>query len=159
MAENDRVIDEQDAQEIKNLYKQKVLRAFAVKSSGGVYNGQRWEPRADPSNPRPLLVRTGNLLHSIRNADVGWDGRDDFTIENEVRPYRGKNISTREVLLLHQYGTAKMPARPVISDLELNDLEDIRTLIDRKTKKREERWYKRYYDAFIRTVRNILTRR
>jgi hypothetical protein len=46
-----------------------------------------------------------------------------------------------------------MPARPIITDLEKNDIEDIRRLIDQKTKRREERFYKRWYDAFMKSIR------
>jgi hypothetical protein len=150
--DNETIIEENDRQEIENLYRKKILNVFAIRSSGGVYNDVRWEPRADPSNPRPLLIHSGNLLHSIRNADVQWDGQDDFAVEVEKRHYKGKDITTRDVLLYHQHGTENMPARPVLTELEKNDIEDIRRLIDRKTKRREERFYKRWYDAFVKSI-------
>jgi hypothetical protein len=151
--ETDKIIDENDRQEIENLWLKKILKVFAIRSSGGVYNGERWEPRVDQSNPRPLLVQSGNLTHAIRNADVTWNGNDDFTVTVEERQYPGKNVTTRDVFLFHQLGTEKMPARPIITDLEKNDLEDIRRLIDQKSQRREERFYKRWYDAFMKQVR------
>jgi hypothetical protein len=56
--ENDKIIDENDRQEIENLWLKKILKVFAIRSSGGVYNGERWESRVDPDNPRPLLEVT-----------------------------------------------------------------------------------------------------
>ena len=149
----DKIIDENDRQEIENLYRKKILKIFAIRSSGGVYNDVRWEPRKDQDNPRPLLIHSGNLLHSLRNADVEWDGQDDFNTTVEERPYVGKKVTTRDVFLFHQLGTAKMPARPMITDLEKNDIEDIRRLIDQKAKRREERFYKRWYEAFLKSIR------
>jgi hypothetical protein len=151
--ENDKIIDENDRQEIENLWLKKILKVFAIRSSGGVYNGERWEPRVDQSNPRPLLVHSGNLTHAIRNADVTWNGNDDFTVTVEKRQYPGKDVTTRDVFLFHQLGTEKMPARPIITDLEKNDVEDIRRLIDQKSQRREERFYKRWYAAFMKQVR------
>ena len=150
---DDKIIDENDRQEIENYWLKKILKVFAIRSSGGVYNGQRWEPRVDQENPRPLLIHTGNLTHSIRNADVTWNGDLDFTAIVEERPYPEQEITTRDVFLFHQLGTEKMPARPIITDLEKNDIEDIRRLIDKKTKHRDERFYKRWYEAFIKSIR------
>ena len=149
----DKIIDENDRQEIENYWLKKILKVFAIRSSGGVYNGGRWAPRADPDNPRPLLVHTGNLTHAIRNADVTWNGDLDFTATVEERPYPKTDVTTRDVFLFHQLGTEKMPARPMITDLEKNDLEDIRRLIDQKTKRREERFYKRWYESFMKSIR------
>jgi len=151
--ENDKIIDANDRKEVENLWLKKILNIFAIRSSGGVYNGERWEPRADGTNPRPLLIHTGTLTHALRNADVTWNGNDDFTMMVEQRQYPGKDITTRDVFLFHQLGTETMPARPIITDLEKNDLEDIRRLIDQKSKYREERFYKRWYDAFMQSVR------
>jgi hypothetical protein len=151
--ENDKVIDENDRQEIENLWHKKILNIFAIRSSGGVYNGERWEPRADQSNPRPLLIHSGTLTHAVRNAEVTWNGNDDFTMTVEERNYPKKDVTTRDVFLFHQLGTEKMPARPIVTDLEKNDIEDIRRLIDQKTQRREERFYKRWYNAFMQSVR------
>jgi hypothetical protein len=150
----DKIIDANDQQEIEKFWLKKILKIFAIRSSGGVYNGVRWEPRADPENPRPLLVHSGNLTHSIREAEVTWNGDMDFTAVVEERPYPQKEVTTRDVFLFHQLGTEKMPARPIITDLEKNDIEDIRRLIDQKTKRREERFYKRWYDAFMKSMRS-----
>jgi hypothetical protein len=79
----------------------------------------------------------------------------DFTATVEERPYPQKPVTTRDVFLFHQLGTSKMPARPIITDLEKNDREDIRRLIDEKTKLRKERFYKRWYDAFIQAIRSM----
>jgi len=76
---------------------------------------------------------------------------DAMTVEE--RPYLKQEVTTRDVFLFHQLGTEKMPARPIITDLEKNDIEDIRRLIDKKTKHREERFYKRWYDAFMKSIR------
>ena len=149
----DKIIDANDQQEIENYWLKKILKVFAIRSSGGVYNGQRWEPRVDPENPRPLLIQSGNLTHSLRHAQVTWNGDVDFTATVEERPYPQKEVTTRDVFLFHQLGTTNMPARPIITDLEKNDIEDIRRLIDQKTKRREERFYKRWYDAFIQSIR------
>jgi hypothetical protein len=156
--QNDRIIDENDQQEIENLWLKKILNVFAILSSGGVYNGRRWEPRADLSNPRPLLIHTGTLVHSLRNADVTWDGNDDFLVSVAERNYPqppsgGQDVTTRDVFLFHQLGTETMPARPIIVELEKNDIEDIRRLIAKKTKNREKRFYQRWYDAFTQAVR------
>jgi hypothetical protein len=151
--ENDKIIDANDRQEIENYWLKKILNVFSIRSSGGVYNGQRWEPRVDPDNPRPLLIRSGNLTHSLRNAEVTWNGDMDFMATVEERPYPQKSVTTRDVFLFHQLGTTKMPARPIITDLEKNDIEDIRRLIDKKSKQREERFYKRWYDAFMQSIR------
>jgi len=150
--DNEQILENNDQQEVENLYRKKQLQRFAALSAGGVYNDERWEPRVDPSNPRPLLIHSGNLLHSMRNAEVEWDGQDRFELTVEKRPYKGKDVTTRDVFGFHQLGTATMPARPVIGDLEKNDLEDIRRFIDQKTKRREERFYKRWYDAFMKAV-------
>jgi len=149
----DKIIDANDRQEIENYWLKKVLKVFSIRSSGGVYNGLRWESRVDQTNPRPLLIHTGNLTHSIRNAEVTWNGDLDFTAIVEERPYPKKEITTRDVFLYHQLGTEKMLARPIITDLEKNDIEDIRRLIDKKTKHKEERFYKRWYDAFMKSIR------
>jgi hypothetical protein len=151
----EKIIDANDRQEIENLWLKKILNVFAIRSSGGVYNGQRWEPRKDPENPRPLLIHTGNLTHSLRNAKVTWNGDLDFTAVVEERPYPKKEMTTRDVFLYHQLVTDKMPARPIITDLEKNDMEDIRRLIDKKTKHKEERFYKRWYDAFMHAMRSM----
>ena len=151
--ENDKVIDENDRQEIENLWLKKILNVFAIRSSGGVYNGERWKPRADDSNPRPLLIHTGTLTHALRDADVTWNGNDDFSIEIRQCQYPQKDRTTRDVFLFHQLGTEKMPARLIITDLEKNDIEDIRRLIDQKAKRREERLYRRWYAAFMQQVR------
>jgi hypothetical protein len=148
----DKIIDENDRQEIENYWLKKILKVFSIRSSGGVYNGQRWEPRVDQTNPRPLLIHYGSLTHSIRNAEVTWNGDMDFTATVEERPYPQKDITTRDVFLFHQLGTSKMPARPIITDLEKNDIEDIRRLIDRKTRQHDERFYKRWYEAFTKAV-------
>jgi len=152
---NDRVIDENDRKEIENLWLKKILNVFAIRSSGGVYNGERWEPRADDSNPRPLLIHTGTLIHALRDADVVWDGNDDFEVTVAERTYPQKELTTRDVFLFHQLGTENMPARPIITDLEKNDIEDIRRLVNKKTKRRDERFYKRWYEAFLQSVRFI----
>ena len=149
----EKIIEENDRQEIENLYQKKILKIFAILSSGGVYNEKRWEPRVDTDNPRPLLIHSGNLLHSLRNADVEWDGKDDFNVTVEERPYVGKTVTTRDVFLFHQLGTEKMPARPIIIELEKNDVEDIRRLIDKKTKSREARFYQRWYEEFLKAIR------
>jgi hypothetical protein len=151
--ENETIIEENERQEIENLWLKKILKIFAIRSSGGVYNGTRWEPRVDSHNPRPLLVHTGNLIHALRHADVTWNGEMDFTAAIEQRQYPAKHVTTRDLFLLHQVGTAIMPARPIITDLEKNDIEDIRRLIDEKTKRREERFYKRWYEAFMQSIR------
>ena len=151
--ENDRIIEENDRKEIENLWLKKILNVFAIRSSGGTYNGERWEPRVDQSNPRPLLIHSGNLTHALQNANVTWNGNDDFTAVVEQRNYPKKDVTTRDVFLYHQLGTEKMPARPIITDLEKNDIEDIRRLIDKKSKHQEERFYKRWYDAFMQSIR------
>jgi hypothetical protein len=149
----EKILNENDRKEIENLWLKKILNVFAIRSSGGVYNGKRWEPRVDESNPRPLLIHTGTLTHSLRNADVTWDGDDDFMIAVAERNYPSKDVTTRDVFLFHQLGTEQMPARPIITDLEKNDIEDIRRLIDQKTKRREERFYKRWYNEFLKQVK------
>ena len=151
----EKIIDANDRQEIESYWLKKILKVFAIRSSGGVYNGVRWEPRVDTDNPRPLLIHTGNLTHALRNAEVTWNGDLDFTATPEERPYPKTDVTTRDVFLYHQLGTEKMPARPMITDLEKNDLEDIRRLIDQKTKRREERFYKRWYNAFMHAVRSM----
>jgi len=151
--ENDKIVEENERKAIENLYLKKILNVFAIRSSGGVYNGTRWEPRKDQENPRPLLIHTGNLTHSIRNAEVTWNGGDDFTAIVEQRNYPKKDVTTRDVFLYHQLGTNKMPARPIIDDLEKNDVEDIRRLIDKTTKVQEERFYQRWYEGFMKAVR------
>ena len=154
--DNEKIIDANDRQEIENFWLKKILKVFAIRSSGGVYNGLRWEPRKDQENPRPLLIHTGNLTHSLRNAKVTWNGDLDFTAVVEERSYPKnpkKEVTTRDVFLCHQLGTDKMPARPIITDLEKNDIEDIRRLIDQKTKHKEERFYKRWYDTFMKSIR------
>ena len=153
---DDKILDTNDRQEIENYWLKKILKVFAIRSSGGVYNGVRWESRVYQENPRPLLIHTGNLTHSIRNADVTWNGDLDFTIAVEERLYPKnpkQEVTTRDVFLFHQLGTEKMPARPIITDLEKNDIEDIRRLIDQKTQRREERFYKRWYESFMKSIR------
>ena len=151
--ENEKIIETNDRQEIENLWLKKILKVFAIRSSGGVYNGERWEPRVDQSNPRPLLIHSGKLVHSIREAEVTWNGDVDFTLTVKQQHYPKKEVTTRDVFLYHQLGTEKMLPRPIVTDLEKNDIEDILRLIDQKTKQQEERFYKRWYEAFTKAVR------
>jgi len=154
--ENDTILETNDRKEIENLWLKKVLNVFAILSSGGVYNGKRWAPRVDESNPRPLLIHTGTLVHALRESEVEWNGEDDFAVTIAERTYprsQGQEVTARGVFLFHQLGTETMPARPIIADLEKNDLEDIRRLINQKTQRREERFYQRWYDAFMQSAR------
>jgi len=74
---------------------------------------------SDQENPRPLLIHTGNLTHSIRNAEVTWNGDLDFTIAVEERPYPKKDVTTRDVFLFHQRITVPKNVKHVRSQMEI----------------------------------------
>ena len=71
-----------------------------------------WEPRQD-DNYWPILMHTGNLLHSI-HYEV--EGGFSVSVGSDV-PYAG----------FHQQGTSKMPARPflLIQDQDTNEIENL----------------------------------
>lgn len=77
-------------------------------TGGGHYGG--WAPLSPKyalwrGSPEPILIRTGRLFNSIRNLH----GAPNLILDHEAS--FGTNV---EYAKFHQYGTTKMPKRPII---------------------------------------------
>jgi hypothetical protein len=66
----------------------------------------------------------------------------EFHAEVASRPYqdkrrrKGKGVTTRDVFVFHQYGTPKMPARPIFVKLSPKDQKELDEFIENFNKQR-----------------------
>jgi len=110
-----------------------ILRSYVLKAAGEPYNGQRWEKRVPTTadNGHLLLIKTGKLYNAVKNSTVtvyrGKKGTLEFHAEVASKPYKrkGKQVTTRDVFLVHQYGTSKCPARPIFVTLSPKDKKEL----------------------------------
>jgi len=112
-----------------------ILKSYILKAAGESYNGQRWKPRVpDPEDDEHLLlIKSGKLYDAVKNSTVtvhqGKNGVLEFHAEVASRPYREKGrkkrVTTRDVFVFHQYGTPKMPARPIFVKLSPKDQKEL----------------------------------
>jgi len=112
-----------------------ILKSYILKAAGETYNGQRWKPRVpDPEDDgHLLLIKSGKLYDAVKNSTVtihqGKNGVLEFHAEVASRPYhekgRKKRVTTRDVFVFHQYGTPKMPARPIFVKLSRKDQKEL----------------------------------
>jgi hypothetical protein len=132
--------------QLADLWLAKQLKAYIVKASGASHAGERWKPRKKTANDdgHPLLIKTGRLYKAVKNSTVtvyrGKNGQIEFHAEVEESPYpkkrgaKGKAVTTKQVFLAHQYGTPKMPARPIFSKLSSQDQRELDKFIERFNK-------------------------
>ena len=112
-----------------------MLKSYVLRAAGEPYNGQRWKKRVpDPNdNEHLLLIKTGKLYNAVKNSTVtvyrGKNGVLEFHAEVASEPYREKGrknrVTTRDVFVFHQYGTSKMPARPIFVKLSPKDQKEL----------------------------------
>jgi len=123
-------LDEAVAASIQALTEQALTEAateirhrlvLQFESEGSAY-GARWLPRKarDKSLPhRPILFRTGRLKRSFTDQDS-----PDHIEQLETEADRPTLILASRVLYatFHQWGTRRMPARPILTEEMLTDL-------------------------------------
>jgi hypothetical protein len=112
-----------------------ILKSYVLKAAGESYNGQRWETRVPGSadDEHLLLIKTGRLYNAVKNSTVriyrGKKGEWAFHAEVENNPYPRKGnqkpVTTKDVFLIHQYGTEKCPARPIFVTLSPEDQKEL----------------------------------
>jgi phage gpG-like protein len=110
-----------------------ILRSYVLRAAGEPYGGERWEKRVPSKSDdgHLLLIKTGKLYNAVRNSTVtiyrGKNGILEFHAEVASKPYRkkGKQVTTRDVFLVHQYGTPKCPARPIFVTLSPKDQKEL----------------------------------
>jgi phage gpG-like protein len=112
-----------------------ILKSYVMKAAGEPYNGQRWEKRKPSKydDGHLLLIKTGKLYNAVKNSTVtvyrGKNGVLEFQAEVASTPYRrkgkGKKVTTKDVFLVHQYGTPKCPARPIFVKLSPKDQQEL----------------------------------
>jgi phage gpG-like protein len=112
-------VTEQALTEAAGELRHRLLLQF--ESEGQAY-GERWLPRKarDKSLPhRPLLFRTGRLKRSFTDQDS-----PDHIEQLETEADRPTLILASRVLYatFHQWGTRRMPARPILTEEMLTDL-------------------------------------
>ncbi|MDR0521679.1 MAG: hypothetical protein LBH00_07480 [Planctomycetaceae bacterium] len=108
------------------LWLKKQLEAYVLKSGGNAYNGKRWQPRKNEKDyNHPILIKSGRLYDAVRKSKIAVirhkGGRIEFLAEVDVQRYPKSKSTTRDVFLAHQYGTPKMPARPIFTALDPKD--------------------------------------
>jgi hypothetical protein len=113
-----------------------ILKSYILKAAGESYNKERWEKRKPSKHDdyHLLLIQTGKLYNAVKNSTVtvhqGKNGVLEFHAEvASSKPYprkgKGKKVTTREVFVFHQYGTPKMPARPIFVKLSPKDQKEL----------------------------------
>ena len=112
-----------------------ILKSYVMKAAGEPYNGQRWEKRvpAKSDDGHLLLIKTGKLYNAVKNSTVtvyqGKKGKVELHAEVASKPYRrqgnGKQVTTKDVFLVHQYGTPTCPARPIFVELSPKDQKEL----------------------------------
>jgi len=140
-----RELTPEQARRVADKWLEKQLKAYIVKASGASSAGVRWKPRKKTKNDdgHPLLIKTGRLYRAVANSTVtvfhGKNGQVEFLAEVEDKPYpkkrgsKGQTVTTKTVFLAHQYGTPKMPARPIFSKLSAKDQKEIDEFIKKMT--------------------------
>ncbi|MDR0327132.1 MAG: hypothetical protein LBI05_02425 [Planctomycetaceae bacterium] len=125
-----------------------ILKSYILKAAGESYNGQKWKKRKPSINDdgHLLLIQTGKLYDAVKNSTVtvhrGKKGVLEFHAEVASSPYRdkrqrkGKGVTTRDVFVFHQYGTPKMPARPIFVKLSPKDQKELDEFIENFNKQR-----------------------
>jgi hypothetical protein len=110
-----------------------ILKSYVIKAAGEPYNGLRWQKRVPmkSDNGHLLLVKTGKLYNAAKNSTVtvyrGKKGVLEFQAEVANTPYRrkGNRVTTKDVFLVHQYGTTTCPARPIFVELSPKDKKEL----------------------------------
>jgi len=112
-----------------------ILKSYILKAAGEPYNGQQWKQRVPNKDDdgHLLLIQTGKLYNAVKNSTVtvhqGKNGVLEFHAEVAGIPYREegrkKRVTTRDVFVFHQYGTPKMPARPIFVKLSPKDQKEL----------------------------------
>jgi hypothetical protein len=110
-----------------------ILRSYVLKAAGEPYNGQRWEKRVPKKSDdgHLLLIKTGKLYNAVKNSTVtvyrGKKGKVELHAEVASTPYqkKGQRYTTRDVFLVHQYGTATCPAKPIFVELSPKDQKEL----------------------------------
>jgi len=119
-----------------------ILKSYILKAAGEPYNGQRWQKRVPSKNDDEhlLLIKTGKLYNAVKNSTVivyqGKKGKVEFHAEVASNPYKpdmgkGKRVTTKDVFLVHQYGTPKCPARPIFVKLSPEDQKELDDFVKR----------------------------
>ena len=125
----------EERREVADKWLALILKSYILKAAGESYNGQRWKKRVpDPNDDgHLLLIKTGKLYNAVKNSTVtvyrGKKGVLEFHAEvaSEFYPEKGrqKRVTTRDVFVFHQYGTPKMPARPIFVKLSPKDQKEL----------------------------------
>jgi hypothetical protein len=116
-----------------------ILKSYVMKAAGEPYNGEQWEKRVPSKSDdgHLLLIKTGKLYNAVKNSTVtvyrGKKGVLEFHAEVVSKPYRkkGKRFTTKDVFLVHQYGTPQCPARPIFVKLSPKDQRELDRFVDR----------------------------
>jgi hypothetical protein len=144
-----RELTPEEMRQLADLWLAKQLKAYILKASGERHAGIRWEPRkgTQHGDGHPLLIKTGLLYRAVANSTVtvmrGKNGQIEFQAEVEDKPYpkkkgaKGKPATTGQVFLYHQYGTPKMPARPIFTKLSSKDQKEIDMFIETADSRRQ----------------------
>ena len=116
-----------------------ILKSYVMKAAGEPYNGQRWEKRVPSKSDdgHLLLIKTGKLYNAVKNSTVtvyrGKKGKVEIHAEVASKPYtrkgKGKTVTTKDVFLVHQYGTPKCPARPIFVKLSPDDQQELDSFV------------------------------
>jgi len=138
-----RELTPEEMRKLADLWLAKQLKAYILKASGEKHAGIRWKPIKGKKHGdgHPVLIKTGRSYRAVANSTVtvlrGKNGQIEFHAEVEEKPYpkkkgtKGKPITTKQVFLFHQYGTPKMPARPIFIKLSKKDQKEIDEFIKR----------------------------
>ena len=112
-----------------------ILKSYILKAAGEPYNGQRWKERvpSKEDDGHLLLIKSGKLYDAVKNSTVtvhqGKNGVLEFHAEVANKSYpkkkKGQKRTTRDVFVFHQYGTPKMPARPIFVKLSPKDQKEL----------------------------------
>ena len=141
--ETNRELTPEEMRKLADLWLAKQLKAYILKASGERHAGIQWKPRKGErhGDGHPLLIKSGLLYRAVANSTVtvlrGKNGQIEFHAEVEDKPYpkkrksKGKPVTTKQVFLFHQYGTPKMPARPIFTKLSPQDQEELDMFIEK----------------------------
>ena len=150
-AKTSRELTPEEMRSLADLWLAKQLKAYILKASGERHADVRWKPRKGTNydDGHPLLIKTGLLYRAVANSTVtvlrGKNGQIEFQAEVEDKPYpkkrksKGKPVTTKQVFLFHQYGTPKMPARPIFTKLSPQDQKEIDLFIEQFNKMNDKR--------------------
>jgi len=131
----ERELTQEEQRAIADKWIALILKSYILKAAGEPYNGQRWQKRVSTKNDdgHLLLIQTGKLYDAVKNSTItvhpGKKGILEFHAEVASKPYpqkrKGKKMTTRDVFMFHQYGTPKMPARPIFVKLSPKDQKEL----------------------------------